>query len=224
SLGAEIRYPVNFVGATRSDNNWQVSLQVEGEAITHSARILVNAGGPWVNAVLQQVNPALVKHQVELVQGTHIIVPEQPSNGIYYLEASDQRAVFVMPWGEQTMIGTTEKSFSGQPDDVAPGDDEIDYLLATVSAYFPKFKKYNRENISCAFAGLRVLPGEGKSAFGKARDTLIYEDTADAPGLITLYGGKLTAYRATAEQVLQKIKLHLPAHKIFADTKHLPLS
>ena len=224
SLGAELMYPAMFEGSVRQGKKWISQLEYNGEHRQIESKVIVNAAGPWVNQVLQRIDINLVKHEVDLVQGTHIILPEKIQQGIYYLEApSDQRAVFVMPWGENTMIGTTEKHFQGKPDDVSPSLAEIEYLLQVASHYFPRFEKYHTDSISSAFAGLRVLPGDGENAFSKARDTLIYEDKRQAPALFSLYGGKLTAYRATAEQVMKNIKHYLPEQRPVADTKSLAL-
>lgn len=224
-LGAELICPARFLNCEKNPEGWTLRYQ-QGETTQNlQAQVIVNAAGPWVNEVLGKISPQLVEHKIDLVQGTHIVVPEKTSLGIYYIEAPrDKRVIFVMPWGEQTMIGTTEKNFSGNPDDVCASDEEINYLLETVSHYFPQFATYQKDTITKSFAGLRVLPGGGNKAFAKARDTVIYENAELAPGIVTLFGGKLTAYRATAEQAMQKILRHLPERRAVADTKELMLS
>ena len=74
-----------------------------------------------------------------------------------------------------------------------------------------------------SFAGLRVLPAGGGSAFGKSRDTFLLPDDADHPRLVSIYGGKLTAHRATSEQVVRKLAPLLPKRSILADTRSLSL-
>jgi len=225
TLGAELFCPAEIVSCEQENKSWNITFNREGGDSHLTAKVVVNASGPWVNGVLNRINPDFEKNPVDLVKGSHIVVPEKTHGGIYYLEAPlDKRAVFVMPWEEQTMIGTTEKAFNGDPDDVQASDEEISYLLETASFYFPKFSQYNKNNLTNSFAGLRVLPGGGDNAFSKARDTIIHEDKLNSPGLISLYGGKLTAYRATAQQVLDKILPSLPSRTAVADTKDLPLS
>lgn len=226
SLGAEFLYPARLIGAERRGKLWEVSYQQDNQTGNIQTKVIVNASGPWANQVLDTINPQIKQTSIELVQGTHIIVPEQVTQGIYYLEAPrDKRAVFVIPWGDkETMIGTTEKVYTGNPDDVVATEDEIAYLLETASFYFPKFARYSKNNLSKSFAGLRVLPAGGDTPFAKARDTIIHEDLVNFPGLYTLYGGKLTAYRATAEQLLNRIKSDLPNRTARADTRQLPLT
>ena len=78
------------------------------------ARVLVNAAGPWAREVARAVRPAITVPDVDLVQGTHIVVPMRVTSGIYYVESpSDGRAIFVMPWQGATLIGTTETPFHG---------------------------------------------------------------------------------------------------------------
>jgi glycerol-3-phosphate dehydrogenase len=159
---------------------------------------------------------------VELVQGTHIEIPGQVTRGMYYLEApQDQRAVFVMPWKGHLLIGTTEANYQGDPANVQPLDSEIEYLLAVYNHYFNQSLK--RGSVINAFAGLRVLPGGDGKAFSRPRDTLIISDNENKPRVLSLYGGKLTAQRATAEDVMKKLLRTLPERVAVADTRTLQL-
>lgn len=195
--------------------------------VVHS-KTVVNASGPWVSSVLAKTQP-IVQPQpaVDLVQGTHIVIPSptKKRRGMYYLEApQDQRAVFVMPWKEdQLLIGTTENNYEADPADVVPLACEIDYLLTVYNHYFAK--KIDQSAVQASFAGLRVLPTTEKRAFSRPRDTLIIASDTNNPRLLSLYGGKLTAYRATAEGVMQQLTKVLPAVEGFdvVDTRTLAL-
>lgn len=225
SLGAEVIFPAKVIAADYSNECWEVQYLQSNTTEAIQAKVVVNATGPWVNKVLTSIAPDSHQHNVELVQGTHILIPEKTDAGIYYLEApKDKRAVFVMPWGEQTMIGTTEKIFSDDPDNVEASDEEIEYLIQTVGAYFPRLQSYSKNELSGSFAGLRVLPAGAESAFAKARDTIIFEEKQNIPALFTLYGGKLTAYRATAQQMFERMKTYLPTRPRRANTTELKLS
>jgi glycerol-3-phosphate dehydrogenase len=141
---------------------------------------------------------------------------------MYYLEApQDQRAVFVMPWRQHTLLGTTETLYRGYPDAVQPLEEEIDYLLEVYAWYFRQ--RVERNAVIDSFAGLRVLPAGSSDAFRRSRDTLVYADRASCPNVLTIYGGKLTSYRATAERVLRQLQPLLPAAKRKASTATLPL-
>jgi len=124
------------------------------------------------------------------------------------------------------LLGTTETRFTGNPAEVHPLPAEQEYLLETYRYYFSATPK-----IRAAFAGLRVLPmpddkNENKSEnqyAARQRETVLQTDCANLPRLLTVYGGKLTAYRATAEKVLRKLQNSLPDKAPVADTRTLPL-
>lgn len=169
-----------------------------------TAKVVVNAAGPWVNNVLDYVQPEIPRLDVELVQGSHIVLEHEIQKGIYYLESPvDQRAVFIMPWKGKTMIGTTESLYTGNPSDVRPLESEKQYLLETASHYFPLLAN---KKIVNTFAGLRVLPVGTGFAFTRPRDTILFPDRPGNPRMISIYGGKLTTYRRTAEKLLITLK------------------
>ncbi len=221
TLGAELRCPGNFLSATRDETGFQVHyLDNRGEQICHT-KSLVNAAGPWANAVLDRISPRPPILTVDLVQGAHILVEGDTYHGVYYVEApSDGRAVFVMPWKGNTLIGTTETSYDGDPGAVRARPEEIAYLQETWQHYFP----HSRGRLLDSFAGLRVLPQGSRSVFHRSRETVLYPDDADRMRLITVYGGKLTGYRATAAKVMSLLRPSLPARTAVADTTKLNLS
>jgi glycerol-3-phosphate dehydrogenase len=224
SLGAELAMPASFVRAQLESDGALINYE-QGNAIRECrARVIVNAAGPWATHVARDVRPAIQIPQVDLVQGTHIVIAPPTTSGIYYVEApGDGRAVFIMPWKGATMIGTTETVFHGEPDQVRPLPEEEQYLLDVAQAYFPSLKGLTRADISERFAGLRVLPaGDGK-AFGRSRETMLIRDRDERPRILSIYGGKLTAWRATAEQVMERIETSLPRRRSRTSTEDLPL-
>lgn len=220
-LGAELLCPAEFTGATRIRDGWRVRYRTrEGDAEC-DCRTLVNASGPWVQQVLTRIAPAVPVPAIELVQGTHIVVDGTLHQGVYYVEAADRRAIFVMPWrGGLTLIGTTETPYRGDPARAVPLDGEVDYLLETYRRYFPA----RDTDIRDRFAGLRVLPKSTDSAFGRSRETLYMTDDARSPRLVSVVGGKLTGYRAAAQDVMARLAPALPAPRTRADTATLVLS
>ena len=225
TLGADVMTSTRFMQAQLADDAVSVSYAAEAGSKTITARVLINAAGPWVNHVLSSVktqsSASAQTHEIELVQGSHIVVGRQITKP-YYLEAPrDGRAVFVLPWKGKTMIGTTETQFHGEPGDVAPQAAEIDYLLEIFNHYFSA--SLGVADIIDSFAGLRVLPAGGGAAFGKSRDTFLLPDDVDRPRLVSIYGGKLTSYRASAEKLMDMITKTLPAATPVADTRTLEL-
>lgn len=224
SLGAEVAVPADFVAAELAPNDVRITYETGGRTCSCSARVLINAAGPWATRVLERVTPAQRPAAVELVQGTHIAVPGPIERGVYYVESPlDGRAVFVMPWRGATLVGTTETPYRGNPDDVRPLPGEISYLLAIIRRYFPRYRGEQSAKILESFAGLRVLPAARTKAFGRSRETLLDVDRFDRPRVLTIYGGKLTGWRAAAEQVLKRVRASLPAAEARADTRELTL-
>lgn len=222
-LGAEYKAPAVFLATRWGPNGCDVEYSCEDKVINTTARVLVNAAGPWVNTVLDKITPAVKKLDIELVQGAHIVVSGKMDNGIYYLEAdADRRAVFVIPWNGNTMVGTTETTFTGDPKDVHPLSTEQDYLKSVLLDYFPRFRR-NFEMID-SFAGLRVLPKADTAHSKRSRDTQILLNDEKTPRIISVYGGKLTTYRATAKDVMRRLSGVLPEKKPVADTAQLMLS
>ncbi|MBI3794029.1 MAG: FAD-dependent oxidoreductase [Nitrospinae bacterium] len=223
SLGAELKMPADFTGAVYENGGWTVRWKENGAGKSARGTFLLNAGGPWANEVLGEILPKQEKVAVDLVQGAHVIVDGKMEGGIYYVEApTDHRGVFVIPWKGRVMIGTTETPFDKNLSEVAPLEEEIDYLLKTAAHYFPQFRPLRREDVRESFAGLRVLPSGDGNPFHRSRETLIHESPS-AERLASIFGGKLTSYRATSEAVLKKIEPFLPAKKPVADTKTILL-
>lgn len=231
-LGAKLKCPAEINSITKAENGFSLTYKDQDIEKEIEAKVVVNAAGPWVNEVHKLVTPKVSSNglssiginslDIDLVQGSHIIINAPAPSGIYYLEASDQRAVFVMPYeydGQlRTMVGTTEKLYQGKADDVEATDEEIEYLLNVYNTYFPDILNVK---VIEQFAGLRVLPKIEGSMFSRPRDTILHWAT---PGFLTLYGGKLTAYRSTSDLVIKKIKPVLGKRKRIAYTDQLYLS
>lgn len=221
SLGAEFRIPAAFLSAEFEPHGCLIEFDHNGTKYCCRAKVLVNAAGPAVNRVLTHCLPEPRPEAIELVQGTHIILDAPFHQGCYYVEAPhDGRAVFIMPWqGTRLLIGTTEARID-EDTEPTPSEAEIAYLRETASRYFPALGNLP---IADAFAGARVLPLGDDRAFSRPRDTRLVSDRETRPRLLTIYGGKLTAYRITAEKVMAKISPSLPERAPIADTLTMQL-
>lgn len=214
-LGADCLAPAQFTRAAKFSQGYQVCFRTSDDEQCVKAKVLINAAGPWINHVLASITPAPGLKDIELVQGTHIIIDQQISQHCFYLEVpSDKRVIFVMPWQDKTLIGTTETLYQGHPDNCQALDTEIYYLQEALQHYFPSLQY----KVIDSFAGLRVLPRAKGRAFYRPRDTIIDQQA----NLISVYGGKLTTWRATAEQVAAHIK-HVLVCKNKIDTRKIPL-
>jgi glycerol-3-phosphate dehydrogenase len=220
-LGADMLMPARFVGAERNGQCCKVDIQTESGQQSISCRVLVNCAGPWATEVLDKIKPAINHPQVELVQGSHLLLPPLLAQ-YFYLEApADKRAVFVLPWEGQLMVGTTEKLHQGRPETAFCSDEEKAYLLATLRHYFPELPVEDSQVDT--FAGLRVLPKSDKAAFGRSRDVIFSVDNEHQPRVLSVMGGKLTTYRATAEAALERMMPSLPTKERRADTRLVSL-
>lgn len=196
--GASLLCPATVISAEKTYKGYSVRLNLNGDSKTIYCRYLVNAAGPWINPVAKTITPTPPMVDVDLVQGTHLEFTEQLSDRCFYLEAQqDHRAIFVMPYKGGTLLGTTEKVFSGNPDQVNPSPEEIEYLLEVIRYHFPHF---NHKPIK-AWAGLRVLPSGDKTPFSRSREVQF----AESENYLAIYGGKLTGYRATAETAIKRV-------------------
>ncbi len=202
-LGARVRYGATFRGAECSRRCCTIFYRAADGGHELETRTVVNASGPWVNLVLEKFRPALPVLDIDLVQGTHIVIPGALRRGIYYIEApADRRAVFVMPWKGHTMVGTTETPYHGDPANVRPLEAEIEYLLDTRNAYFAD--PVRREQVIDSFAGLRVLPVSARRLFDRSRETRLHH-ARKLENVISIYGGKLTSHHHTAQRVLKQL-------------------
>ena len=221
SLGAELVCPAMVKRIEIGDAACQIDFEHDQESRTIEALTIVNAAGPWANQVLETVTPKQKLMPVDNVQGTHIQLPGIVERGCYYIEMpQDGRAVFVMPWKGRTLLGTTEHVYNGPPGDVKPLDKEVDYLLEGYQRYFPDRER----EVLHSWAGLRVLPAAEGAAFKRSRETQLPVDNSKTPRLLSIFGGKLTGYRATALKVMQKLEATLPNVSPVADTGELTLS
>lgn len=220
-LGADLMMPARFVAAERNGQCCKVDIETDRGRESVSCRVMVNCAGPWVREVLEKITPAVALPGVELVQGSHLLLPPLLDQ-YFYLEApADKRAVFVLPWEGQLLVGTTEKIFEDAPDKAACSSAEREYLLSTLQHYFPQLTI--PEDQVETFAGLRVLPRSQKAAFSRPREVMFAVDDEIRPRVLSVMGGKLTTYRATAERVLQRLMPSLPTKERRADTTLISL-
>jgi len=224
ALGAQLRCPAQFQGARLEADGVTLSYAQDGQIIESQARVLVNAAGPWAEPVAHRIAPAIRVPPLECVQGANIVLRGQPERGIYYLESPrDGRAVFVMPWQGQMLVGTTESRFHGDPAAVAAHPAEIHYLLGVLKHYFPHARALGEQDLIASFAGVRVLPGGSGHAFHRSRETQLILDRDERPRVLSIYGGKLTTWRAVCERALARIATSLPRRRALARTDALPL-
>ena len=126
--GAVIRTRTRCLRAERGEV-WRLMLDVRGRRDAASARVLVNATGPWLASFAEGALREPAAH-LRLDQGSHIVLRRLFEHDRGYIFQAGDRVVFALPFeGEFTLVGTTDRSFAGDPEEVRPADDEIAYLL-----------------------------------------------------------------------------------------------
>ncbi|MDW9595833.1 glycerol-3-phosphate dehydrogenase [Sinorhizobium meliloti] len=205
--GARIMARTRVVSARREGGRWAIEIESTetGARETMRARMLVNAAGPWVDRVLSEAVGNNDVRNVRLVQGSHIVVKKKFDDPrAYFFQNPDGRIMFAIPYQDEfTLIGTTDRDFSGNPVDVRINDAEIDYLCRAASEYFSD--PVGREDIVWTYSAVRPLFDDGASKAQEAtRDYVLRVENGDAP-LLNVFGGKLTTYRRLAESALEKI-------------------
>ncbi|MFB4394865.1 MULTISPECIES: glycerol-3-phosphate dehydrogenase [unclassified Pseudomonas] len=207
--GAHIHTRTRCLRAERVDGVWEVELQnADGSLRTIRARALVNAAGPWVASFIKDDLKLDAPYGIRLIQGSHLIVPRlYEGEHAYILQNEDQRIVFAIPYLERfTLIGTTDREYSGDPAQVAITETETDYLLKVVNEHFNQ--QLGRADILHTYSGVRPLcndESDNPSAVTRDYTLALSADTGQAP-LLSVFGGKLTTYRKLAESAMGELK------------------
>lgn len=179
-----------------------------GEPITVRASVVVNATGPWTDALRRLDEPGAAP-LLRLTKGAHIAVPRARignAGAVTLTSPIDGRVMFVLPWGDVTIVGTTDTDTDCSPDDVVADPDDITYLLRSANAVFPN-ARLQTSDVLAAWAGLRPLLADGgASTAAVPREHRIVES---ASGLLTIAGGKLTTYRSMAAELVNAVSKRL---------------
>lgn len=209
NLGATIATRTRCIKATRNANYWNVILeqQASKQHLNIKAKSVVNAAGPWVASLFEDVFTQPTPHTVRLVKGSHIVVPRVHSQPVaYILQNEDNRIVFVIPYEQDySLIGTTDEDYSGDIADVKISEQEIEYLISITNHYFKK--PISKADIVHTFSGVRpLLDDKSTDAQAVTRDyKLILNNEADHAPLLSVFGGKITTYRKLAENAVNKL-------------------
>ena len=202
--GATVLTRWRCVDAQREAALWRVRLQSAG-GLTHelSARVLVNAAGPWAAQFLAEHAHVPRAKSLRLVKGSHIVVPKMfDHDHAYIFQNPDKRIIFAIPYeGSFTLIGTTDVEHHGAVGEARIDDDETAYLCEQASRYFAK--AVTPSDVVWSYAGVRpLLDDESGDPSAVTRDYLLDLDTTGAP-LLTVWGGKITTFRKLAEEAAE---------------------
>jgi glycerol-3-phosphate dehydrogenase len=178
--------------------------QISGRRHEISARFWVNAAGPWVDHVRALVPGFDGSKTIRLTKGTHLILPRvSESYALFAATLPDQRIFLMMPWGDHSLLGTTDTDFQGEPSSVCPDRADAEYLLNAVNRVLRV--PLTADQIVGSFAGLRALVVEpGRSPSANTREYRFHRDPW-ASNFISICGGKLTTARALGERLVERI-------------------
>ena len=211
--GATILTRTRVTRAARQGDGWEIATETAEGPRTHHAKVLVNAGGPWVEDVIRNVAHIATAEGVRLVRGSHIVTRRlYDHDRCYFFQGTDGRIIFAIPYEQDfTLIGTTDMDHRGAPSEARCTDEERDYLLAFASDYFAQ--ALTAADVVWTYSGVRPLYNDGaKSATAATRDYVLSLD-AEGPPLLNVFGGKITTSRRLAESAMAKIAPFFPGLK-----------
>ncbi|HEX2913842.1 MAG TPA: glycerol-3-phosphate dehydrogenase/oxidase [Chloroflexia bacterium] len=164
-------------------------------------RLVINVSGAWLDGVEQKLLGEKSR-KVRQTKGIHFTAPSSVNNAVV-LFAEDNRLFFVIPWLGYTWVGTTDTDFDEKLETVRADRDDVEYLLESVKEIFPNS---DWETIYFTNAGVRALVRKGgdkdESAVSRKHAIVDHEKAGDAPGLLSVVGGKITGYRGIAEDLV----------------------
>ncbi|MCB1827232.1 MAG: glycerol-3-phosphate dehydrogenase [Coxiellaceae bacterium] len=212
--GARILTRTECQSAKRIDDHWLVECydKLRQQRMTLKARTIVNAAGPWVADIINDVIHTPVQSGVRLVQGSHFIVKKlYEGDQAYTLQNPDGRVVFAIPYKQNfTLIGTTDTPYNGDADQASINDTEINYLCEITNQYFKK--QIKKDDVIWSYSGVRALYDDhAKDPSKIKRDAHV--EVSDQNGqlaLVSIFGGKITTHRVLAEDVLHHLKPYFP--------------
>ncbi|NLS93939.1 MAG: glycerol-3-phosphate dehydrogenase/oxidase [Planctomycetaceae bacterium] len=204
--GAWIRNYTSLVGADPSSSGWicRVRDEQSQRQVEVRARAVVNSTGCWADQMPHS------RVRLRLTKGIHLVVDQQrfPANEAVVM-AEGKRILFVIPWGQRVILGTTDTDYDGSLEDVPTDEEDIAYVLGVTNEMFPP-AKLQPSDVIAHWAGVRPLIASGREKEGSPSNTSRnHQIRMPEPGWIDVAGGKLTTYRLMAEQTVDLVGRHL---------------
>ena len=206
---AQVLTRTKLVAARREGGHWVADLQDTrtGAVVQKRARALVNAGGPWVNKVIDALDGVVPPDPVRLVRGSHIVVRKLfDHDRAYFFQLPDGRIIFAIPYqGEFTLIGTTDVDHTSDPATAECSAEEAAYLCRAASDYFSQAVAVS--DIVWTYSGVRPLDDtlEGNASTASRDYHIKVSDQNGQAPLISIYGGKITTFRKLSEQAVAEL-------------------
>ena len=173
---------------------------LKDEVRTFHARVLINASGPWIDAVRKTGNID-GNRIIYPTKGTHLVLPRLSEQALF-ITSRDGRMFFIIPFGPHSLIGTTDTKYRSDLDNVHADREDVDYLLAESKRVLPGLN-ITREAVHYTYAGIRPLAFAGRSESKISRKHRVIREGRTGR-IITIAGGKLTTYRNMAKDAVNE--------------------
>jgi len=175
-----------------------------GHRIRVGVRVVINSTGAWSPVTAALIGLPQARVRVRPGKGIHVVLDRRLTNYAILAEAIDGRQIFLEPWQNVSILGTTDDDYYGDLDDVLATSEEVRYLVQGVARVFPSVRT---ARIIGTYAGVRpTLYEYGRNEDGLSRDHRIVEHGPDgAPGIYSLIGGKLASYRLFAQELADRV-------------------
>jgi glycerol-3-phosphate dehydrogenase len=176
-----------------------------GERFEVEADNVVNATGVWADRIRPEVAEEEDVPRIAPSRGTHVLLDRadlSTGSAACIVPAGEGRAIFALPWYGRTLVGTTDNDYEGDVDHPHPGEEDVEYLLDAVNAFFGV--SLSDSDLVGAYAGVRPLlsTGDPKKSVDISRKAELYETSS---GMLTITGGKLTTWRRMAKQTVDRL-------------------
>ncbi len=171
--------------------------------VSVAGRVVVNASGAWFDRVAGRISAPGRAQQIRTTKGVHITCPPVTNRAVVVFSRVDGRLMFVIPWLGHSLIGTTDTDFAADPATAQATSADVDYVLRSVMEYLPTL---DPTQIYFSNAGVRALVKEkGRKSSASRRHRIADGAHSGARNLVSVLGGKITGYRAIAEEVVDAV-------------------
>ncbi|PJZ30522.1 glycerol-3-phosphate dehydrogenase/oxidase [Leptospira kmetyi] len=225
--GAEARNYTEVISISRSNDGIYTVIakeKISGKDLSFQTRAIVNAAGPWADFVESLAGVPMDKHLVRS-KGIHVVTRKIHGDKTLVTKKKDGTHLFIIPWRNKTIIGTTDTEYPDDPDRFRVTKKDIEELLSEVNYSFG-YTDLTLDDVDFYYGGLRPLvedPGETKSTYNASRKTEIFDHKDSGfPGFFTAMGGKYTTSRAVGEEVVDKVAAYLPGNFRACETATIP--
>jgi glycerol-3-phosphate dehydrogenase len=217
----------NYCRATGFRREWDrlVGLQALDEVSANNfevrARLFVNATGPWVESIAKLATQSASAITLSPTKGVHLVVPRvNREHGIYFQARSDRRMIFLLPWDDASLLGTTDTDFDRDPRTANADGNDVEYLLNQLRLCAPDVS-VGESDVITSFAGVRALiRSNRRRPSSRSREERIVRHNTN---LLSIAGGKYTTFRAISEKAVDTACRMLGVRRTRCRTRETPL-